>query len=782
MNPRLLKDKKVALGSTLSVCVLTLAYILFIAGKHLESVEFAGTIVLSIIALLVSRIRENDAVKLFLLGLGSFLGMRFLWWRYNNSLNFEGIPNTLATLCLVSAETYTCSIFLMFAFQLAILPDRDEKKQERKKPSESYRPSVSIFIATYNEDIDILRRTISGCLSISYPNKSIYVLDDGRRQEVLDLADQFNVNYLTRPNNNHAKAGSLNNALGQTQSDFVLFLDADHVPAANIVDVCLAEFEHDDKLALVQCAHRFMNPGPVERNLRLEGKLPHEQELFFQLVQVGKDIWNAAFFAGSAAMARRNAIDAVGGIPTQTIAEDCELTVYLHKEGFRTRYLSSPGIIGLNPESMSSYLIQQRRWACGSAQLLSLQNPIFMSGLTFPQKLCYTAGMLHFLYGIPRLIYILTPCVFLILGLCPMRVDVFDYLVFVVPYLLLYLLNQNYIFKNFRHSFWSDVYEVINAPNLAYYTTRTLIHPKEARFQVTPKGIMLKDFCFNFGLVEPHFIILGICLFAYSGMFIQLACGRDVAGIFVNVLWNTYNVCILISAICVAIERPQSRKAHRIMRRMPASISDIQQPERILLVAETRDLNEFGAKLAVRKEEQSLQRGQRVLIQFDKDEGLIEIPSTVVGISERTDKGYSAHLKFDDLSANPSAMIALINVVYTSNLEWKVFREPADAISTSLFSLLTCPVNAIQNVLENKNRLKIIMPTELLKLAIWDKLKGLRPLMIDESNTQALTPVKDKLDEDLEFYEDDDLDGDRNLADDLQFENLELESKKLEQE
>lgn len=729
-------DKKPAVIAIASVAIATALYIYYVKNAYVESIEFTVTLIIALIAVLVSRIRNNDRVKLFLLSLGSFAGIRFLWWRYNNSLNFDGIPNTIATLLLVSAESYTVLIFLMFAFQVSVLREQDETETEEKPAtsSASYTPSVDIFIATYNEDNEILRRTISGCLSVGYSNKKIYVLDDGRRESVLDLAMSFGVEYLTRPNNKNAKAGNLNNALINSSSEFVLFLDADHVPAANIINICLAEMEKDENLALVQCAHRFMNPGPVERNLRLEGRLPHEQELFFQLVQVGKNAWNAAFFAGSAALIRRSAIEKVGGIPTETIAEDCELTILLHKHGYRSVYLSNPGILGLNPETLASYLIQQRRWARGSAQLWRLKNPIFLKGLSMPQRICYTAGMLHFLYGIPRLIYIITPCLFLLLGLCPMKVDVFDYIVFVAPYLLLYLLNQNYIFKNFRHSFWSDVYEVINAPNLALYTTKTLIAPRDATFQVTPKGIMLRNFCFNLGLVIPHFFILGICTLAYFGSVVQLSLGKDVAGVFVNLMWNTYNVLILISAICVSIERPQSRRAHRINRRMPITVGKLPFSDEPFASGETRDLNEYGARLALMRGPTSVARGERVVLHFDYEEGLLEVPATVVRTSDETKTNYGVHLKFDDLSNDPKTLVALINAVYTSNTEWKTLTEPDDAISSSLFTLLISPINTIQNLMDNRKRLSIAVPTNLMDAKLWDWFKGVKPLIIDESS------------------------------------------------
>lgn len=90
-------------------------------------------------------------------------------------------------------------------------------------------PTVDIFIATYNEPIEVLKRTVAGCLNLSYPKGSvhIYLCDDGKRESVEQLASEFGVHYLTRTDNKFAKAGNLNHAMSQTNGELILTLDAD---------------------------------------------------------------------------------------------------------------------------------------------------------------------------------------------------------------------------------------------------------------------------------------------------------------------------------------------------------------------------------------------------------------------------------------------------------------------------------------------------------------------------------------------------------------------------
>ena len=99
-------------------------------------------------------------------------------------------------------------------------------------------PDVDVFVATYNESEELLYKTIIGCKNMRYPDLNkvhIYLLDDGRRPTIKQLAKRLGVGYLTRDNNEHAKAGNLNHALSQTSSPYIVTLDADMIPMKNFL-------------------------------------------------------------------------------------------------------------------------------------------------------------------------------------------------------------------------------------------------------------------------------------------------------------------------------------------------------------------------------------------------------------------------------------------------------------------------------------------------------------------------------------------------------------------
>ena len=109
--------------------------------------------------------------------------------------------------------------------------------------------TVDILVATYNEPVHLLRETLVCAVSVRYPHKT-YVLDDGNRPEVRALAAELGCNYVARENLLHAKAGNLNNALQHAEGEFVVTLDADHVPMPDLIDQLIGFFA-DDKVAAV---------------------------------------------------------------------------------------------------------------------------------------------------------------------------------------------------------------------------------------------------------------------------------------------------------------------------------------------------------------------------------------------------------------------------------------------------------------------------------------------------------------------------------------------------
>lgn len=671
-------------------CALVLGY--FVRFYTVKGFDPVGDLVLSAGILLLGAVLvrgpDTPRSRLTIMMLGMFAVARFVVWRLIYTMNFDSFSSTVASILFMIADVYSASVCLFFSFQ-----SLGDDKETETDLSPDFRPTIDVFIPTYNEPPDVLRRTICGALQIDYPHKNIYVLDDGRREQILQLAEDFGVNYITRPDNRHAKSGNINNALKQTTGQYLLILDADHIPNIWILRNMLPYFERDAKLALVQGAHRFMNPGPYESNLYLDGVLPTEQELFFQIVQPGKDRWNAAFCAGSGCLIKRAVIDELGGIPQRTVVEDLEFSLRMHDLGYNSRYIADPQVVGLNPESLNAYFIQQRRWASGAMQVLSFYNPFTLRNLTWQQRVAYMANILYFLFPVPRLIHVATPMFFLVFGVRPLVSDVFDYLVMATPFLAIYMMYQNRVFKNFRHSLWADTYEILKAPYLAYYTTKAIIFPRRLKFHVTPKGTTRPRIVFNLHLAFPHLVIIAFCLVGVLGGFVQLAMGTEVYAVFLNLGWNLYNIIVLTAALCVCLERPQFRRAHRMRRVIPASITEVAATGKLGASAsgESVNINEYGCMLTIFN--LKIEKGSEYIVNLENRAGdLIEVRSVAASVKpgpvpNSTNIGF----EFDSKDLNPQKVRELVELAYSGNPEWHAFREPGDSLLASIRNLLSTP-------------------------------------------------------------------------------------------
>lgn len=449
-------------------------------------------LVLLVIGQIVVRIEYRQADKitseylhLFLVWLSLVTTLRYLYYRTSYTLNFNTWVNGFFCVLLYGAELYAIATLILAYFQTLKLKDREPVDLSNFPQDKWF--SVDIYIPTYNEDVEIVRKTVLGAVAIDYPadKKRVYVLDDGRaekykarREELRQMCEDLGVQMLVRDSNEHAKAGNINTAFTRTPGDLVLILDCDHIPSRQFLQHTVGFF-FDRNVAFVQTPHWFYNPDPFERNLFTGGRVPVGNELFYKVLQKGNDFWNAAFFCGSAAVIRKEYALQVGGIATETVTEDCHTAFRLHSLGYESIYYDKIMVAGLAPEKFSSYVGQQVRWARGMAQILRLENPMFNRklNLTLSQRICYFSATSHFFYGLPRLMYAIAPTLFLLFGINPIQGLGTETIVYALPHILLSL-NANYItYKHVRFSFWNEVFEFVMAFQAGYVTLMALINP-----------------------------------------------------------------------------------------------------------------------------------------------------------------------------------------------------------------------------------------------------------------------------------------------------------------
>ncbi|KRF36943.1 glycosyltransferase family 2 protein [Nocardioides sp. Soil805] len=229
----------------------------------------------------------------------AILGINYVAWRWLFSVNWDA---WWIAVPLVLAETYSLVDSLLFGMTVWRLKGRGEP------PVPARDLTVDVFIATYNEPLDLVLDTARAAQRIAYPHRT-WILDDGNRAELRARAEAEGIGWITRSADwadmpRHAKAGNLNNALSVTEGEFLLILDADMVPSPEILDRTLGYFE-DERMGLVQTPQYFVNVPDHD-------PLGSQAPLFYGPIQEGKDGWNAAFFCGSNAVIRREALMQLG--------------------------------------------------------------------------------------------------------------------------------------------------------------------------------------------------------------------------------------------------------------------------------------------------------------------------------------------------------------------------------------------------------------------------------------------------------------------------------------
>jgi len=307
-------------------------------------------------------------------------------------------------ICFLAAESLA---FLLLALLASDVWKPRFHQPRGLEPAENH--PVDIFVPCCGEPLEVIRTTLRAVSRISYTPFQVYLLDDKGSEQVADLAQSHGCHYLSRPRAGRpledSKSGNLNFGLSRSRGELILVLDADQVPAPDILSR-LVGFFRLPRLAYVQTRQAFFLPDG--------DPFYNGDEVFYEVVQPSNDQANAVLSCCSGVPYRRRALEEMGGFATWNILEDVTTSYELLSRGWKGIYFPYALTQGLAPHTLAGVYRQRYQWSLDTMRLFFWDNPLWKSGLTCKQRRHFLLVMMSYLVSglafpvfclIPLLVY-----------------------------------------------------------------------------------------------------------------------------------------------------------------------------------------------------------------------------------------------------------------------------------------------------------------------------------------------------------------------------------------
>jgi predicted Zn-dependent protease/cellulose synthase/poly-beta-1,6-N-acetylglucosamine synthase-like glycosyltransferase len=535
----------------------------------------------------------SSAVALF------YLGYRAVW-----TLNLTSPYAVFASLFLYIGEFYGVVTMLLYFLQVW---DTTEPPEQPVLPART----VEVFVPTYNEDPDILRVTLRACVAMDYPHKT-YLCDDGgtearlkdpqkgpgaaeRAATLKAICAEVGAIYMTRPKNEHAKAGNLNHAFAQTDGEFILIFDADHVPDKNFITRLIGYFA-DEKLAFVQTPHAFYNFDSFQARLNHDRKQYWEEgQLFYHVIQPGRNRWNAPIFAGSAAIFRRKALAEVGYIATETITEDMHTGLRMHARGWKSLGISTRMISGQAAQDVTTFHSQRLRWGEGNLSVLAYDNPLTNPRLSWGQRLCYLGTMINWCGGLFKLPIYLTPLLMLFTGVPPVKEFSWTLALVMVAYMAVSILGTKFVSNGYGSIWYSELFMMASFWTQVRGTMRAAFLRKFQQFIVTAKRGRQSKSIWPFIRPQVYLIVATVTALLWAWGRIWLGISDDCFKPVLATFWGLFHLVLAYVVVRRAMWPDDRRFSTRHTVHIPVGYAPPERPcQEVPNLGVSIDVNERG--------------------------------------------------------------------------------------------------------------------------------------------------------------------------------------------
>jgi cellulose synthase (UDP-forming) len=520
---------------------------------------------------LAAFVPSNATLRALAAAGSAALGLRYGVWRVTASLPAaleQGVAARAWALIFVAFEMLGLLSALINLLFLARTRSRSAEA-DAGRDSRLLAAPVDVFIATYNEARDILERTILGARAIEHADLRVWVLDDGARDWVRDLAASHGAHYVRRVKGRHAKAGNVNNALQVALATgrrpaFILLLDADFVAGRDILRRTLPLFAPED-VGIVQTPQHFFNPDPIQLNLLSPSVWPDEQRFFFNVLMPSLDAWGCAFCCGTSAVLRVDALEEIGGMATETVTEDMLTSFKLVEHGWRTVFLDEPLSLGLAPEGIAEYIGQRGRWCLGGIQQLHTRwSFLGRARLRAIDRLNNLSTALYWSVTFAfRLMLLAAPAIWWWTGAAVLGAPPAALIAYMAPWVVASTLFTAVYSRNHLMPVLSDVTQLVAAPVVVRMVACGLLRPWGRPFKVTAKGVTNHHAVIHWRLMAPFLLLLGATVSGLAVAALSGGVAHNEAGFAVNLAWSLLNCAMLAMTCAACIDIPKRRVQER---------------------------------------------------------------------------------------------------------------------------------------------------------------------------------------------------------------------------
>jgi cellulose synthase/poly-beta-1,6-N-acetylglucosamine synthase-like glycosyltransferase/peptidoglycan/xylan/chitin deacetylase (PgdA/CDA1 family)/spore germination protein YaaH len=256
---------------------------------------------------------------------------------------------------------------LLFVGSLAFAQWIRSRRRRRLHSGQSFKPFVSVIVPAYNEEL-VIANTIKSLLASDYSEYEIIVVDDGSQDNTSGLItekfrNESRVRLFTEAN--AGKAEALNTALRHAKGEIVIALDADTLFAPQTIG---------------ELAHRFYDQqmGAIAGNAKV-GNRTNIVTRWQALEYITSQNMDRRAFAslncitvvpGAVGAWRRDLLEKAGGFPSDTLAEDQDLTLQIRRFGYKIGYEENAVAWTEAPDCLRTLARQRFRWAYGTLQCM----------------------------------------------------------------------------------------------------------------------------------------------------------------------------------------------------------------------------------------------------------------------------------------------------------------------------------------------------------------------------------------------------------------------------